>query len=247
VIFIYVQVLREAPLAFLMLAGAFASTLLLSLSFHEFSHARVADSLGDRTPRSLGRLTLNPKAHLDPVGSFLILVIGFGWAKPVPINPSNTRNPQQTLAMTAAAGPLSNFVMAGVAGIPIKLGLVPFYHPFINPSFARQWARVWTDSPEDMAGLLIGTFVLLNVVIGVFNFIPLPPLDGFNLLFGLAPRELAPQLARIAPWGPGILFLLIVFPFISGGEFSPLGELMGPPIDLLVRVFTGGELPFRFG
>src|SRR5688572_5990703 len=132
----YITVLFDEPLAFAMLAGAFVFSMLVGLSFHEFSHALAANTLGDRTPARAGRLTLNPRAHLDPVGSLLILIAGFGWAKPTPVNPNNTANPKRSMVLIALAGPLSNLVIAGLAGVPIKLGLVPFNHPFINPARA---------------------------------------------------------------------------------------------------------------
>src|SRR5690606_2503422 len=128
----YLSVLGDAPEVFLVLIGAVLFAFFVGLALHEFSHALVADSLGDRTPRLAGRLTLNPVAHLDPVGSLMIFFLVFGWAKPTPVNPYNTANPKKTMALVAGAGPVSNLVMAGLAGIPIKLG-VPFWHPFVNP------------------------------------------------------------------------------------------------------------------
>jgi Zn-dependent protease len=213
--------------------------MLVGLAFHEFCHAFVANNLGDPTPRRFGRLTLNPKAHLDPVGSLLILFVGFGWARPVPVNPYNTRNPRQSMVLIAAAGPLSNLAMAGLAGIPIKLGVVPFFHPFINPSLARPAAEVWTDSPENLIGLFLGTIVLLNVLLAVFNFVPIAPLDGFRVVNGLLPPDLGREFSKLEAWGPGILLLLFFMPFLSGGDFNPLFDIMGPPVEFFLRLFAG--------
>lgn len=241
----YLSVIGDSPEAFVVVVGAFAFTILFSLSFHEFSHAYVADRLGDRTPRAMGRVTLNPRAHMDPVGSLMILFVGFGWAKPVPINPSNTANPQRSLAMIASAGPLSNLLMAAVAGIPIKTGMVIGSHPFLHPSLVDDLARFATQSPGHLLGLFLGTVVLINVLLAIFNLIPLAPLDGFNVAVGLLPRDLSDPLRRAAPWMPGILMVLIFMPFVTG--FSPLFDVMAPAIDFFLDLFVGDSLPVRFG
>lgn len=238
VIFRYIAVLDEAPLAFVILIAAFTTSLLVGLVLHEVSHAYVADSLGDRTARSLGRLTLNPKRHLDPIGSMLIFFVGFGWARPVPVNPFNTSgNIKLNMAMIALAGPATNLMVAGVAGIPIKAGWVPFFHPFVAPTFADDWARIWTESPENLLGLFLGTILLLNVLLAIFNLIPLAPLDGFRVAVGLLPRNLSLEFEKLEPWGIGILMVLIFLPFIGGP--SLLFEFMGPPIDFLLQLFAG--------
>ena len=237
--------LGDAPLVFLILIGAFTFSLFAGLTIHEFSHALVADRLGDRTPRRFGRLSLNPKDHLDPIGSTMIFFIGFGWAKPVPVNPFNTANPKQAMALTAVAGPASNVVIAGLAGFPINAGWVPFHHPFVSPSLAGRFADIWTSSPQDLIGLFLGTVVLLNVILAVFNLLPIAPLDGFNVAVGLLPRDLSQQLAATAPWGPGILIVLILMPFFAG--FSPLFTVMGPIIDVLLNAFVGNATDLRFG
>lgn len=235
----YLSVLTDAPSAFVILIGAFAASMMVGLAFHEFCHGYVANSLGDGTPRRYGRLTLNPKVHLDPIGSLLILFVGFGWAKPMPVNPNNTRNPQASMVMIAAAGPISNLAVAGLAGIPIKLGAVEFFHPFVNPADAGLWAQRWSESPENLIGLFLGTVVLLNVILAVFNFVPIPPLDGFRVLVGLLPPDLSREVARLEPWGPGVLLLLFFIPFMTGGEFNPLFDVMGPAIEFLVNLFAG--------
>jgi Zn-dependent protease len=233
-------------MAFVILIGAFSASLFAGLTVHEFSHALVADNLGDPTPRRAGRLSLNPKDHLDPIGSTLIFFVGFGWAKPVPVNPRYAQNPQRAMAMIALAGPAANVVIAGLAGIPIKVGWVPGYHPFVNPAFASQFAQIWTASPKDMLGLFFGTIVLLNVVLAVFNLIPLAPLDGFNVVLGLLPPDLAREFAKTAPWGIGILLVLLFLPRFGGFE-SPITIVMGPAIDFLLTLFVGDVPSFRFG
>jgi Zn-dependent protease len=243
----YFSVLGDAPLAFVILVGAFAVSMVVGLAFHEFMHAYVADRLGDGTPRRFGRLTLDPRAHLDPLGSTLIFFIGFGWAKPVPVNPANTANPKSAMAMIAAAGPLTNLAVAGLAGIPIQLGWVPALHPFVGSGLAEPLARFATDSPENLIGLFLGTIVLLNVLLAVFNLLPLAPLDGFRVAVGLLPRELARPLAEAERWGPGVLMLLIFAPFLTGGEINPLFTVLGPPIDVLLGLLAPGINQLRFG
>jgi Zn-dependent protease len=235
----YVTVLFDEPLAFVMLAGAFVFSMLVGLSFHEFSHALAANALGDRTPARAGRLTLNPRAHLDPMGSILILFAGFGWAKPTPVNPMNTAHPKRAMTLIALAGPASNLVLAGLAAVPIKLGLVPFFHPFISPVLAEQAAIVWGASLANLAGLFLGTVVLLNVLLAAFNFLPLAPLDGFKVAVGLLPRDLSRRLARLEAWGPGLLFVLIALPWMTNGALNPISTLMNPLVSLFLAAFLG--------
>lgn len=236
-IFRYLTVVEEAPEAFLILIAAFTASLLTGLVLHEVAHAYVADSLGDPTPRRFGRLSLNPIRHLDPLGSALIFFVGFGWARPVPVNPLNTGgNVKRNMAMIALAGPATNLVIAGLAGLPIKLGYAPFFHPFVAPSAAGLWAQVWTDSPENLLGLFLGTIVLLNVILALFNLLPLAPLDGFRVALGLLPTDLSRELARLEPWGPGVLLVLIFLPFIGGPAL--LFDVMSPFIDFLLRIFV---------
>ena len=235
----YLSVIRDAPEAFLILVAAFAVSMLVGLAFHEFSHAFVATRLGDNTPRRYGRLTLDPRKHLDLTGSLLILFAGFGWAKPTPVNPFNTENPRRSMVLIAGAGPVSNLAIALLAGMPIRLGLVPFYHPFIHPALAGSAVQVWTESFASLAGLFLGTIVLLNVMLAVFNLLPIAPLDGFRVVAGLLPPELGVPFARTEAWGPGILLLLFMFPFFSGGMFSPLSIVMGPVIRFFLILIAG--------
>ncbi|MBI5291127.1 MAG: site-2 protease family protein [Chloroflexi bacterium] len=218
-------------------------TLVIAITVHEFSHAFVADQLGDDLPRRQGRVTLNPLAHLDPMGSLLFIVSGFGWGRPVLTNPYNFRrrsgpsgdnpiiagilnsgDPVRTgMALVAAAGPFSNFVMALVAAIPIKLGLVnviSFSGNSIIPSLSYF--------------LLI--FISVNIGLMLFNLIPIAPLDGFKVALGLLPDQWADALARLEQVGPILLLLLIV-----GGRFGFdfLGVLIGPARDTLMRLIVG--------
>ena len=197
---------------FLIAAGL---VLLVALPFHEFSHALAAYRLGDGTAKLLGRLTLNPLVHLDPIGAILILVAGFGWAKPTPYNPFNLRGGHYGEAIVSAAGPLSNLVLAAAAALPFRYILAT---DMDVPFFALQILRF---------------FVYINVLLAIFNLIPLPPLDGSKVLYAILDRETAFRVRPILDqYGPLILLALIFLPRLIGMP-SPLGivfEVVANPV-----------------
>lgn len=233
----YLNLIGDDPVAALIFIAAIGTALVAGISFHEFSHAYVADLLGDRLPRAMGRVTLNPLAHLDPTGTILMVLVGFGWGKPVPVNPNATANPKASLGMTAAAGPLSNFVVAAVAGLPLKLDLFPWLNPFNTGNFSALANLGF--SGDQYAGLFLSSIVLFSVILGVFNLIPIAPLDGFKVAIGILPRDLAQEFAKLEQYGPIILIGLIALPFLTGGKFGILFEAMQPVIRLLLEVFAG--------
>ena len=197
-------------------------TLLIAFTIHELSHAVTADRLGDDTARRLGRISLNPLVHLDPIGSLLLIFAGFGWAKPVPVNPYNLRNgPQMGMAVVAAAGPISNFLMALIGAIPFRLGLLPFRAIGPLGGFLPSPSQFFLD------------FIEINLVLMLFNLIPIAPLDGSKILRGFAPRSWEPILATLEQWGP---FLLLGLVFLGGGI---LGAIIGPPLNFLYRAILG--------
>ncbi len=202
-------------------------TLMVALSIHEFAHAFSAYQLGDSTAERAGRLTLNPLAHLDPIGSLLMIFAGFGWAKPVPVNPYNLRgNKLRGMAVTAAAGPLSNILQAFVFALPIRFGLVEFdWNAF---GFGDQQS-FWPS-----AGLLLSMLVWTNLLLAVFNMIPLGPLDGFKVLMGVLPSE---WVARLEPFAPYSNILLILLMFGAGGL---LGSLLFTPSISMLDLLIGG-------
>ncbi len=194
----------------------FLVAILAGLTIHEAAHAFVADRLGDPTAKRLGRVTLNPLAHLDPAGTMMMVFaaifgIGIGWGKPCPVNPSNLRpDPKTGYALVAAAGPVSNLLLAavGAAILQADLGL-----------------------PN---AVLTGVFyvIVVSVSLAVFNLIPIPPLDGFTVLLGLLPSRPAYSLSRLYQFGPGLLLLLVFFggsllsrylTFVSGPILRALG------------------------
>ncbi len=231
----YSDLLRESFLLFATFFGAVLSALVAGISFHEFSHAFVADRLGDRTPRAMGRLSLNPLRHLEPVGTFFMLLLGFGWGKPVIVNPNRLRNgPEAGRAMVAGAGPLSNLLFAAIAAVPIHLGVVPWHSPFLI-------VRTGGWDVGDYAGLFLASLVIFNVILAVFNILPIAPLDGFAVAVGMLPREMGRSLAQLEQYGPAILMLLFILPFATRGEVSILHELMSPLINSLTELFSGSN------
>jgi Zn-dependent protease len=174
-----------------------AVVLLIAFTIHELAHAVTADRLGDPTARQMGRITLNPLAHLDPFGTILLLLAGFGWAKPVPVNPYRLRgNPQTSFAIVAAAGPISNLIMAALAAIVIRTGLIEL-----------QFA---TSGNLPSLGYLLFEFVWINLILAFFNLIPVPPLDGYRILSGLLPPDLAFRIRPLERYG-FMLLMVVVF------------------------------------
>jgi Zn-dependent protease len=172
-------------------------TLVIAFSVHEFAHAWTADQLGDDTPRRLGRLTLNPLAHLDVLGSLMLIFSGFGWAKPVPINPYEIRRRTPAgLMLVSAAGPFSNLILALIASIPFRAG-------FISPlSFVNE-----TTFPS--LSTFLSDFIFINLILLFFNLIPLAPLDGEKVLSYFLPPAGQDALDQIRPYSPMILLALI--------------------------------------
>ncbi|HEY5641003.1 MAG TPA: site-2 protease family protein [Dehalococcoidia bacterium] len=226
------DLLADDPVAFLVLFSALGTAILLGLVLHEASHAFAADQLGDRLPRSRGRLTLNPLAHLDPAGTLLIALVGFGWAKPVPVNPNAAKNPKAALAITAFAGPATNFLIAAVASLPFRLGSLEWFSLYRAQDTSR-WGA------DEYAGYYLGAIVVISIILGIFNLIPIAPLDGFKVAVGVLPRELSRSFARLERIGPVVLISLIALPFLTGGQISPLSDFMFPLLETLTEFFTG--------
>lgn len=199
-------------------------TLVIALTVHEFSHAFVADRLGDDTPRIQGRLTLNPAAHLDLVGSLLMLFAGFGWAKPVPINPyAIQRRSSAGLMWVSLAGPLSNLALALVASIPLRFGWVPY-----------------AMSGDLLPSLhyFLYEFMSINLMLMLFNLIPLAPLDGEKIAAYFFPPPLDHILERIHPYGSMILMALIFVGPMLG--MNIIGWIMGPAMRNMLSILLGG-------
>ena len=212
--------LSTNPLGFLFWLAA----LVIAITIHEFSHALAAERLGDPTPRLMGRLTLNPLAHLDPLGTLMLLIARFGWGKPVQFDPFNLRNPRRDGAIISLAGPVSNLLLAILCSILLR---IIFSSGLLAPSSFSGVGFVY------LIISLLQPVIVLNVVLAVFNLIPIHPLDGFKIVEGILPEEHARQWKEMEPYG--LLFLLfLIFPIF--GSPSPISRLISPVINFLLTL-----------
>ncbi len=201
-----------------------ALPVLIAITFHEVSHGFVANRLGDPTAKMMGRLTLNPIAHIDPVGTILlplmmiVLTNGqfvFGYAKPVPINPSNFRNPKRDMAISAAAGPITNLCLAVLSLLVLKFLVVPA-SVFLSGDITK---AVFTPLT-----LMLTSSIIFNVILAAFNLIPIPPLDGGRVLVGFLPHKQAVSYSRIEPFG-FIIVIVLIYSGIANYFVMPLVNL----------------------
>ena len=204
-----------------------APVILFSLTIHEYAHALVAHRLGDDTAKNQGRLSLNPLVHLDLLGTLLLFIVHFGWAKPVPVDPRNFKNPKKDMLLVALAGPVSNILTAIVAAVVLKA---------IFENFAS--AGIPPGSGIDVVAQMLVWFIYIGIVLAVFNMIPVPPLDGSRVLYGLLPDSLAYRYARFETYGIFILFAIFIF----GGSF--LGYFIRVPVVIFIEMcnFSPSEL-----
>lgn len=194
--------------------------LILAITVHEFAHAYTADRLGDPTPSLQGRLTLNPLAHLDPIGTLMLLLVHFGWGKPVQFDPYNLRHPRRDAAVISFAGPVSNLVTAAIASVAL---------------------HVLTVVPGPVSMILSAFFtpvIVMNVVLAVFNLIPVHPLDGFKIVGGILPTEYARQWYELEPYGM-IFLIFLIFPFFGG--VAPVSRFISPVINVLLSILLPNQ------
>lgn len=188
------NLLINDPLSFLLLA----LPLLYSIIIHELAHGWVASRMGDQTARLMGRLSLNPLRHLDPVGTVMLFLFGFGWAKPVPVDFHNLREPRKGMIMVSAAGIIANLMLA-------------FLAIFLQ--------RLLAPAPSSVLETLLYYMAQINIILASFNLIPIPPLDGSKILMGFSPPRLQYALSRLEPYGffilIGLLYLGALNPLIS--------------------------------
>jgi Zn-dependent protease len=182
----------------------------IGITIHEFAHAKRADQAGDPTPRANGRLTLNPLAHYDPIGTTMLLLLGFGWAKPVPTNPLNFRRPRHDDIMVALWGPISNIIAAVV--------------------FALGWRIYQAVTPGHAYDVLFSAVIALNIILAFFNLIPVSPLDGHHIVLGMLPTDKAQQLEIFYHrFGAILLILVLVFGW----------RIVAIPINIVYSLLTG--------
>lgn len=189
--------------------------ILAAITVHEFAHAYAADKLGDPTPRLMGRVTLNPIAHLDPIGTVLIFLFGFGWGKPVLSDPFNLANPRKDSAIISFAGPLSNLILA--------ILLAGCYHLFSSLNF--NLITTYLEYP-----------IYINLVLAVFNLIPVYPLDGFKVVEGVLPEDQAREWAQLRNYGI-IFLLLLVVPLFSNTSMA--SRIIFPIVSFLLNLLLG--------
>ena len=186
-----------------------AITLMIAFTFHEFAHAFVAYKFGDMTAQKQGRLTLNPLKHLDPIGTILIFIAGFGWARPVPVNRFFFKKPRLAGILVSVAGPLSNLVLASL-GFVVGFGL----------------NRFGAAPPESFYDFL-EIFIRLNIVLFIFNLLPFPPLDGYRIIEDLAPNHVRAKMTQYEQYG-GLIFLILVFTPLDRFTIEPIFAVVIP-------------------
>ena len=200
--------------------------LLVTLTIHEFSHGYVAYLLGDDTAKRAGRLTLNPISHIDPLGLIMLFIARFGWAKPVPINPYNFRDYKRDTALTAAAGPAANFVMA------ILLSIIFNLIKKANPELMYTGGNILTS--------ILLYSIMINLALGLFNLLPIPPMDGSKILGGFLSDEAYAKFTARERQGAQILMLILVVSYVF--RLNLIGSIIMPPLNFLLKLLTGLSL-----
>lgn len=209
------QYLFSNPPFFVLWTGA----LLVAVTVHEFAHAWTADRLGDPTARLAGRVTFNPLAHLDPLGTLMLLLFRFGWGKPVPIDPFNLQNPRKDAAIISFAGPAANLVLALILSVFIRSS-----HFFLGPTAI-------------LAETILIPFIFLSVMLAIFNLIPIHPLDGGKVLVGLLPHELSYKVDDLLKQYGFIILIFLIFPFFGT---SPIIAIISPIINFILSILLPG-------
>jgi len=202
--------------------------LLFSLTIHEYSHGRVAYLLGDDTAKRAGRLTLNPISHIDPIGLLMLFIVHIGWAKPVPINPHNFKNYKRDTALTAAAGPIANFLLAIVLSIIFAI---------VKNSFPSQYMM---NNFQAFIFSFLFYAILINLALGIFNLIPIPPMDGSKILGGFLTDE--QYYKYTAKERQGAMILMIVFAVDYFLHLGIISRIIRVPLSVLLKLLTGIEI-----
>ena len=204
---------------------------LMAITCHEVSHGYIADRFGDNTARSMGRLTLNPIKHMDIFGTLMVFIVGIGWAKPVPVNFNNLRHPKRDMIWVAAAGPITNFALALASALAMR-------------ALVGASAGVADGSPLavfiDPITLMLAFSVYINLMLAIFNLIPVPPLDGGRVAVGLLPYRPSMALARVEPFGMIIIIALVFFT-------NAFSYVISPALNFAVHLLAGPQSNLVFG
>jgi Zn-dependent protease len=212
------DLLLNDPFAFFVWFATVAFALVIGISVHEFSHAAAANLQGDDTAKRLGRLTLNPLAHLHPTGTILLVVAGFGFGRPVPVNPSRLRSGRRGMALVSVAGPASNVVLAIVFAALLQSGLVDMIDPS-RQTLQSADIGAWATNTAEFA-------VRLNLLLALFNLLPVYPLDGGGILAGLAPQAALPLVGKLQKLGPPVLLTVLALTLVT--DINILGPIFAP-------------------
>lgn len=222
---------REIMDDFLLKLSIMLVPALMAVTFHELAHGFVADRCGDPTARLLGRLTINPLRHLDLIGTLAVLVFGFGWARAVPVNPENLRNSRRDMIWVALAGPGANLMLAIFCGLVLR-----WAGPLLQQNSGAGGAMALWEPVSLMAAF--GLYI--NVILALFNLLPIPPLDGGRVVVSLLPEKLAAMVRRIEPFGLLLIIFLVFGTSLWQKVFGPLVLLIvalgaGPQTDVVLR------------
>jgi len=202
-----------------------APPILLALTFHEFMHGWVAYRLGDPTAKLAGRLSMNPLVHLDPIGTIMIFLVRFGWAKPVPVNPRYFSQPKRDMLLVSVAGPAANMLLALLSGLLLR----SIYAGNFNFLPVNILKPVYN---------MVNFSLQINLALAIFNLLPVPPLDGSKILYGLLPYRYEYVYQYLERYGPFVLMGLIMFGMIT--RISILGAFIYPFVNFFSRLFAGG-------
>ncbi|MEE2876197.1 MAG: site-2 protease family protein [Candidatus Neomarinimicrobiota bacterium] len=200
-----------------------APPILLAITFHEYAHGWMALKFGDPTAKMLGRLSLNPLVHLDPIGTMMLFLVHFGWAKPVPVDPRYFSDPKRQMLWVALAGPVANMILAFASGLLIV-------------GFAT--SNLMSDSNTALLGNMLFYSLQINLALAVFNMLPIPPLDGSKILRGLLPYEYEHIAIQMEQYGPWVLMSIILFGLVTG--VSIFWVFIGPFVRFFSSLFTFG-------
>ncbi len=213
-----ISYLFSNPLLFII----YLSSLLVAITVHEFSHAWAADYLGDPTPRLQGRLKLNPLVHIDTMGMVFLLLLGFGWGKPVQFDPYNLKDPRKDAAWISIAGPSSNFILAIILALLLKLFII------LQLNFLTI-----------IGGLIFVPVIRMNIMLGVFNLLPIHPMDGFKIIEGILPEKKVHEWTSLQRYGM-IFLMLLIFPLFGGR--SMLDSFLTPTINFFFNLLVPGGI-----